>query len=188
MEQETREVSVARNGVGYLLNTGAKTLRITPCEVERLMESILRVHPGVPNGVEVAWNNRYAPVIEVSEYFGVVDMEVVPVGYTAVVLIVGVELSHMKTAIHEKPEGAITEAESRWGDVLHVLPEFKKLSSSKQQASKDLLMLQAEQWCLDNGITMDELWAKVNLEQESKDANSDDDVEVTRGEEALGTV
>lgn len=174
-QQTIREVSVSRNGVGYLLQAGGKIERVTPSEVERLMESILRTHPGVPAGVEAAWENRYAPVIEVSEIYGVKDMEVAPVGYKATVLIVGVELSHMRTSQHEKPEDAISEMEVLWGDILHVLPEFRRLSSSKKQAENDLLMLKAEEFCKQQGITMEELWEQVTGEKESEDESRDND-------------
>lgn len=168
--EEIREVAIKRNGIGYLLQTGAEIERVTPCEVERLMESILRNHPGVPDGVVAAWNNRYAPVIEVSEHYGVKDLEVEVTGYTATVLIVGAELSHTKTAIHDKPEGAIAEAENHWGDILHTLPEFRQLNSSKLKAEDDLVTAKAEAFCKEQGITMDELWAMVNeVNQESED-------------------
>ena len=175
--EEIREVSVRRNGVGYLLQAGERTQKITPIEIERLMESILRNHPGVPDGVAAAWENRYAPVIELTELYGVVDMEVVVTGYQAMVFIVGEDLSHMRTPTCESPEAAVAEMETRWGGALHVLPEYNKLSSSNKRAKDDLVMLKAEEYCREIGITMDELWAQVSGEKSEKESSEQAETE-----------
>jgi len=163
---EFRDVVIKRNGTGYLLQTGSKIEKVTPTEIERLMESILRTHPGVPDGVAAAWDNRFAPVIEVSEYVGVIDMEIVPVGYQATILIVGIELSHMRTETWKHPELAVEDIESRWGCELHVLPEFNRLNVSSKKAKDELLMKKAEEFCREKGITMEELWEQVTGEQD----------------------
>lgn len=158
---ELRDVEVKRNGVGYLLEVGTRTTRITPTEVERLMESILKVHPGVTDGVKAAWDNRHNPVIEVSEFMGLVGKEIIPVAYQATVIMGNVELTHMRTKKHEHPEDAVLEMQWAWGKVLHVLPEFNRLNASSKQAKNDLITLKAEAFCREKGITMEELWAQV---------------------------
>ncbi len=173
-QEELRDVCVKRNGIGYLLQTGNNIERVTPNEIERLMESILRTHPGVPDGVTAAWNNRYEAVIEVSVYVGVVDMVVQPVDYTASILMMGVELSHLRTEHFPTPEEAVAEAIACWGKSLHVLPEHNQLNASRKQASDELLMLKAEEFCREQGITMEELWAEI-ANQGEQDETSDSD-------------
>ena len=154
-----KQIRVLRNGRGWVLETGKSKERINLVQVNALMESILKTHPAVPRGIDLAWNNRHGPKAQIYSVYGVVGREVKVTEYRIEVLILDEVAGRVKN--YPSVELVIAGLTEAWGDDVDVLPEFEADLVSKKLAENELVFLQAEDYCKEQGITIQELFSQI---------------------------
>lgn len=161
---KTRDIDVKPNGLGYIVQLGSKTEKLTPYEAEQLFESLLKTLPGIVDGVELAWRQRNEPIIQVRAFYGVSENnEIVLNRYIAEAMLHGKAIA--RQPVHSSYEAAVTAMRKSFGRALRAEPA-QVFEASRKIAEQQRTMKLAAEYCKSRGITMDELWKLVNQEKQ----------------------
>jgi hypothetical protein len=161
-QQGARVITIPR---GLSLIVGDQRFAINYTQAEGLFESLLKVLP-IPNRIDLAWQQRYEPTIQIRTFYDYIEDEVQASGYQAELLVL--DNIVFRTKIWPELPEAVAKANEWYGRTLRHVHTFD-CPGSRERAKTKMIFAKAEEYAKSQGITLEELMRMAGVEAEENE-------------------